>query len=1151
MKKILLSIAILAAFALTAFAQTPQSFKYQAVARDANQQLMKNQVIGIRLSLLEGSANGNSVYSEVHYPTTSDLGVFSLEVGKGIIQGGAMSNADWGNNNYWLRVEMDPQGGNNFKMMGTSQLLSVPYALHAATVTDKDDADADPNNEIQNITFDPNTKMLTLSNGGQVDLSSLGGGGGGSDDQTLSLNGTILSIENGNSVNLNVIQDGVNDADADPNNEIQQISYDAGTNTLTLSGGGSVNLSNLAGDSDNQNLSLNGTTLSIEDGNSVDLSVIQDGVNDADADPTNELQNLTLANTMLMISNGNAVDLSVIQDGVNDADADPANEIQTLSFDANSNQLSISGGNTVTIPSGGTDADADPTNELQTISKNGATVTLSLNGGSFTDEVNDADADPNNELQNLILTGTQIGITNGNSVDLSVLQDGVDDADNNPTNELQTISKNGTTVTLSLNGGSFTDEVNDADADPTNELQNLSLQNDTLTLSGSGSKINLAGYNSPWKKIPNFETIEYKGNDPLARITNNSETLNMYLSPDVLNLQDTSEYLTYLGNSYLSFLRAQSNTGVPLILPAMGLNKDSLSFFDYDDDQTAFSRSTFSKNFAYLYEQIGTEEFTGVLEPFQLDMRINNNEAWGNYDAYGVQVNAHNDPFFPNNWEILLKAGLGMYLREEVSADTMLTTLTTPYGFNIGTGIGAGIMDQTFTFLNRDSLTFDYITVNGFQSGFASYGRDELKMNFQAGPLGNTTCLSPFNLCFETDLGGFKNRMDLTSDFIEFVNPNGGFSNTLVGLDSIYMTKNIGLLFPETVIMKPSHLYFEDQFNQSYLNSYGFTIKEILSPSDIFDRVSLMPDALTMYNNAKWRNARLGTVSGGNGGQLNLWSGTGDFKLAELGPDNLDPLGGSLQLFNNNTGSHALAWLRAQNGKGQLELSGTNTLNVYLGDGWDSERGTVQVYDATGQSAAGMYVTNQDEGAVWGDVIYVGQAPGNNPVYPFKTIQRNGFGINLATTNGNHDWEFYINSIGGLELFGDGSLKGTFSVVDGAYTQISDKRLKTDITKISSVLPSLMKLEPSTYKYLGNESAEQKSIGFIAQDVQKLFPELVSEIKDERSGSILTLNYSGFSVLAIKAIQEQQEVIEGQAQKIQELEDRLAKLEQLVEEKLK
>ncbi|MFQ5448116.1 MAG: hypothetical protein ACE5FF_14425, partial [Saprospiraceae bacterium] len=107
-----------------------------------------------------------------------------------------------------------------------------------------------------------------------------------------------------------VVQDGVNDADADPSNELQNLSLN-GT-VVSLSNGNSIDLGPVIppGGTDDQIISLNGTVLSIEDGNSVDLSVVQDGVNDADADPSNELQSLNLNGNTLEISGGNSVDLS-------------------------------------------------------------------------------------------------------------------------------------------------------------------------------------------------------------------------------------------------------------------------------------------------------------------------------------------------------------------------------------------------------------------------------------------------------------------------------------------------------------------------------------------------------------------------------------------------------------------------------------------------------------------------------------------------------------------------------------------------------------------------------------------------------------------------------------------------------------------------
>ena len=114
----------------------------------------------------------------------------------------------------------------------------------------------------------------------------------------------------------------------------------------------------------------------------------------------------------------------LVGSGAVDADADPNNEFQTLSFDAVTNELSLTDGNSVVIPSGGTDADADPTNELQTISFDVATNEISLtDGGTITipSGGTDADADPTNELQNISLSGTDLSISEGSTIDLSAI----------------------------------------------------------------------------------------------------------------------------------------------------------------------------------------------------------------------------------------------------------------------------------------------------------------------------------------------------------------------------------------------------------------------------------------------------------------------------------------------------------------------------------------------------------------------------------------------------------------------------------------------------------------------------------------------------------------------------------------------------------
>ena len=115
------------------FAQAPQKMSYQAVIRNAQNELVVNKPVKMRISILQGSAQGTSVYSELHNATTNANGLVSIEIGGGTSQQGTFSSINWGNGTYFLKTETDPAGGDNYSITGTSQLLSVPYALYAGT----------------------------------------------------------------------------------------------------------------------------------------------------------------------------------------------------------------------------------------------------------------------------------------------------------------------------------------------------------------------------------------------------------------------------------------------------------------------------------------------------------------------------------------------------------------------------------------------------------------------------------------------------------------------------------------------------------------------------------------------------------------------------------------------------------------------------------------------------------------------------------------------------------------------------------------------------------------------------------------------------------------------------------------------------------
>jgi len=129
-------VTILTAMLLTTtlWAQSPEKMTYQSAIRNASNQLITNQEIGMQISILQGSADGTAVYVETHSTSSNANGLVTIEIGTGTTSDD-FSVIDWSNGPYFLKSETDPHaaGGTEYTITGTSQLLSVPYALHANT----------------------------------------------------------------------------------------------------------------------------------------------------------------------------------------------------------------------------------------------------------------------------------------------------------------------------------------------------------------------------------------------------------------------------------------------------------------------------------------------------------------------------------------------------------------------------------------------------------------------------------------------------------------------------------------------------------------------------------------------------------------------------------------------------------------------------------------------------------------------------------------------------------------------------------------------------------------------------------------------------------------------------------------------------------
>jgi hypothetical protein len=231
MKK-LIFLLIIAVMTANLFSQSPQKMSYQCVVRNSSGALITNQSVGIKITILQGSSSGNAMYQETYNPNpqTNANGLVTVEIGGGVALSGTFSAINWASGTYFLKTETDPTGGTNYTISGTSQLLSVPYALHAKT---SENGFSGNYNDLLNKpslfsgSYNDLTNKPILFDGTWASLS------GKPTFADVATSGTFASLL---SKPTTLAGYGITDADGSVTNELQALSL-SGTQ-LTLSGGG-------------------------------------------------------------------------------------------------------------------------------------------------------------------------------------------------------------------------------------------------------------------------------------------------------------------------------------------------------------------------------------------------------------------------------------------------------------------------------------------------------------------------------------------------------------------------------------------------------------------------------------------------------------------------------------------------------------------------------------------------------------------------------------------------------------------------------------------------------------------------------------------------------------------------------------------------
>jgi uncharacterized protein (TIGR02145 family) len=128
----ILRILMLVIFPLLGISQAPQKINFQSVLRNTNGEVVSNSAVSLKISILSGTITGTAVYIETHAKTTDAGGLMSLQIGGGTVLSGVFGDINWGSSAHFIKLEADFSGGNSYVLLGTQELMSVPYALYAS-----------------------------------------------------------------------------------------------------------------------------------------------------------------------------------------------------------------------------------------------------------------------------------------------------------------------------------------------------------------------------------------------------------------------------------------------------------------------------------------------------------------------------------------------------------------------------------------------------------------------------------------------------------------------------------------------------------------------------------------------------------------------------------------------------------------------------------------------------------------------------------------------------------------------------------------------------------------------------------------------------------------------------------------------------------
>lgn len=368
-----------------------------------------------------------------------------------------------------------------------------------------------------------------------------------------------------------------------------------------------------------------------------------------------------------------------------------------------------------------------------------------------------------------------------------------------------------------------------------------------------------------------------------------------------------------------------------------------------------------------------------------------------------------------------------------------------------------------------------------------------------------------------------------------------GYSNVAIGDSALYFTRNsentaLGAYALSQNNTGTNNVAVGAKAGSSLGNDNGSYNTYIGDSSMMLaDRINSTVIGSRAYTNTN-NSMVLGSINGVNGATSDVKVGIGVTNPTEK----LEIGNGRLRFRGNAPGgnAHGITWT---NNAGTIDrafvgMETDNFFGIYnfgFPPGWN-----VRLHNTTGEMGI-----NKQPGTTGSESrLQVKQA---------SVGASNGIGIETAINT--NRWDIFLdnNTTPDYNFSYNGSLRGYFQNATGNYIVVSDKRFKKDLSSLPASLTNINQLKTYQYHYLENGAADPFSIGFMAQDVQKLFPDAVSEKVMDDGNKRLGVNYQYFTVLAIKGLQEQQENIDAQNKKIEILETQIAELKKMIEQHIK